>query len=216
MKTSKGVKLLNKLIFRSIGYKNGVRISLWVRGLKNVICEGNNLIPEFCNFSGKVNLGLNTTLGVHNFMFGNITIGRYCQFGGYIALHATNHPISYPSTYINIRLFNGEMAKHKKDAPIRIGNDVWVGHGAIILSGVTVGNGAIIGSGAVVTKDVEPYSIVGGNPAKMIRKRFNDNIIKELQELKWWEKTPEEINKLKDFFNTDLSNITSIYEIINR
>jgi acetyltransferase-like isoleucine patch superfamily enzyme len=216
MEASWRTKVLNRLIFRQITYQNEVKVSPWVKGLRNVVCEGKNSIPEFCNFSGNIRIGLSTILGVHNFMFGEITIGRYCQFGGYVALHATNHPIAHISTYINQRLFNGELASLKKEAPIVIGNDVWIGHAAIILSGVTVGNGAIIGSGAVVTKDIEAYSIVGGNPAKLIRKRFNENIIKELLELKWWEKAPEELDNLKVLFNTDLSKIKSIYEIINR
>jgi acetyltransferase-like isoleucine patch superfamily enzyme len=149
-------------------------------------------------------------------MFGQISIGNYCQIGAYVAIHGTNHPITYPSNYINYRLFNGELSKYKTSKPVTVGNDVWIGHAVIILGGVNIGDGAIIGAGSVVTKDVEPYSIVGGNPARLIRKRFDDNIIKELQELKWWDKTPEELDRLKILFNTDLSNVKSIYEIINR
>ena len=74
---------------------------------------------------------------------------------------------------------------------IIIGNDVWIGYEAVILSGVTIGDGAIIGTHAVVTKDVPPYTIVGGVPAKPIRKRFNDKTIARLLELKWWD-WPEE------------------------
>jgi len=67
-----------------------------------------------------------------------------------------------------------------------IGNDVWIGYDAVIMGGVTIGDGAIIGTRAVVTKDVEPYSIVGGVPAKEIRKRFTPEIIKKLMEIQWW------------------------------
>ena len=76
---------------------------------------------------------------------------------------------------------------------IVIGNDVWIGYEAVILSGVTIGDGAIIGTRAVVTKDVPPYTIVGGVPAKPIRKRFDEKVIKELLKIKWWDWTKEKI-----------------------
>lgn len=76
---------------------------------------------------------------------------------------------------------------------IIIGNDVWIGYEAVIMAGVTVGDGAIIGTRAVVTKDVPPYTIVGGVPAKPIRKRFSDDVIAQLLNLKWWDLPPEEI-----------------------
>ena len=78
---------------------------------------------------------------------------------------------------------------------IVIGNDVWIGYEAVIMSGVTIGDGAIIGARAVVTKNVPPYTIVGGIPAKTIRKRFDENTISKLQEMKWWNWTEEKIKK---------------------
>ena len=77
-----------------------------------------------------------------------------------------------------------EGDKSKKD--VVIGNDVWIAHGSTILSGVHIGNGSVIGANAVVTKDVEPYSIVGGNPAKLIKKRFDEETIKKLEDIQWW------------------------------
>ena len=77
---------------------------------------------------------------------------------------------------------------------IIVGNDVWIGYEAVILAGVTIGDGAIIGTRAVVTKDVLPYTIVGGVPAKPIRKRFDDETIAELLKLKWWDWTEEKIS----------------------
>ena len=77
---------------------------------------------------------------------------------------------------------------------IVIGNDVWIGYEAVILSGVTIGDGAVIGTRAVVTKDVPPYAIVGGVPAKLIRKRFDEDVISRLVELRWWDWDKERIN----------------------
>lgn len=196
-------------------YKGKAKVSTWVRGLKNIEFEGENLVPEFCVFTGKTKLGYRTTVGVHNFFGGTVTIGRYCQIGGYVAFHASNHPISYLTTYINKSLFNGDLVELKQDKPIVLGNDIWIGHNVIVLSGVTIGDGAILAAGSVVTKDVDPYTIVGGNPAKPIRKRFSEKIISELLALKWWDKEDDELEKLKPIFYTDLTKINSIKEIIS-
>jgi acetyltransferase-like isoleucine patch superfamily enzyme len=96
---------------------------------------------------------------------------------------------------------------------ITIGNDVWIGINAIIKDGITIGNGAIVGAGAVVVKDVEPYSIVGGVPAKLIRFRFAKEEINFLEEMRWWDKPEEWIkNNWKDFL--DIKNFISKYRKI--
>lgn len=206
--------LTRKLFYQTLSYRGNVRLSIWIRGLKHFEFEGENIVPEFCVASGKIRVGYRTTFGVHNFFFGDIQIGKYCQVGGYVAMHGTNHPIKYPTTYINKKLFGGELSQLKEIKPIKIGNDVWVGHGAIILGGVTIGNGAILAAGAVVTKDIPAYAIAGGNPAKVLKYRFSKEIISELQELKWWDKSDNELEQLKLFFKTDLSELQSIHEII--
>jgi acetyltransferase-like isoleucine patch superfamily enzyme len=189
-----------------------VKLSGFSRGLQNVDFTGQNAVPDGCNFSGKIKIGYATTLGVNNFIHGNISIGKYCQFGADVAIHTTNHPIHYLSSYINKNLFSGELKKLKENKETFIGNDVWIGHNALIIGGVTIGNGAIIAAGTVVTKNVEPYSIVAGVPSKVLKKRFTNEVIQEIEKLEWWHKTPEELDKIKPFFFKNFNNRKSIYE----
>ncbi|MGN1275552.1 MAG: CatB-related O-acetyltransferase, partial [Floccifex sp.] len=91
----------------------------------------------------------------------------------------------------------------RKQSRTVIGNDVWIGNNVTILAGVSVGDGAVLAAGAVVTKDVPPYAIVGGVPAKILRFRFDDGTIKELQKLEWWNKNPDWIKEHKDQFGTE-------------
>jgi acetyltransferase-like isoleucine patch superfamily enzyme len=192
--------------------KKNVLISGYSRGIQNVIFEGKNAVPDRCNFSGKIKIGYATTLGYNNLLGGTITIGKYCQLGVDVALHATNHPISYMTTYINQNLFQGDLKQLKEENVIEIGHDVWIGHGVVIVGNVTIGNGAILAAGCVVTKDVPPYTIVAGVPAKPIRKRFSDQIIKEIEDLQWWDKSETELEKIKPLFFKDFTNRHSIYE----
>jgi acetyltransferase-like isoleucine patch superfamily enzyme len=192
--------------------KGDIVFSGFSRGLQNVSFAGKNEVPDRCNFSGKISVGYATTLGYNNFFVGNIEIGKYCQIGADVAMHSTNHPMGYLSTYINKNLFNGELESLKEIKNIKIGNDVWIGHNVIIVGNITVGNGAILAAGSVVTKDVPPYTIVAGVPAKPVRNRFSDSVIAELQQLQWWDMTPEELQKVKPLFFKNFENSASIYE----
>ncbi|PSB09569.1 hypothetical protein C7B62_12775 [Pleurocapsa sp. CCALA 161] len=90
---------------------------------------------------------------------------------------------------------------------INIGNGVWIGDNVTILPGVEIANGAVIGAGSIVTKSIPPYSIAVGNPAKVIKKRFSDQIIEQLQEINWWDWSEEKIKNNRRFFETDFSQI---------
>lgn len=182
------------------------------KGLQNVSFEGKNAVPDRCNFSGSIKIGYSTTLGYNNFLHGDITIGKYCQIGADVAIHAKNHPTNYLSTYINKTLFNGELKKLRQENKVTIGNDVWIGHNVIVVGNVTIGNGAILAAGSVVTKDVPPYTIVAGVPAKSIRKRFSDAVITEIEALQWWNLSEEELKKIKPLFFKDFTGKESIYE----
>lgn len=124
----------------------------------------------------------------------NVSIGKYCSIAKRVNIglgfHPTNFISSSPIFYSKINPLKQTFVNKQEfidSKPTAICNDVWIGVNAIILDGVRIGDGAIIGANSVVTKDVEPYSIVGGVPARLIRKRFSDDIIDALIKLKWWD-----------------------------
>ena len=101
----------------------------------------------------------------------------------------------------------------KPDPPTLIGNDVWIGNGAIILRGINVGDGAVIGAGAVVTKDIEPYTIVVGAPARLLKKRFSDEIISELLDLQWWNWSVDRIREKRDLLLSEPLSLDILKEL---
>lgn len=120
-----------------------------------------------------------------------LVIRKFCQFahGTLFITSSANHPMQGFSTY-PFRVFKPETMADYIDLPCKdtvVGNDVWIGHNAIIMPGVTLGDGVIVAAGAVVTKDVPPYAIVGGNPAQVIRRRFSDTVIADLLAIRWWD-----------------------------
>jgi virginiamycin A acetyltransferase len=137
-----------------------------------------------------------------DFIGDRLIIGKFCMIasGATFIMNGGNHLTESISAYPFAIFGNGwEKAMEGKSYPSKgdtiIGNDVWVGYNATIMPGVTVGDGAIIAANAVVTKDVAPYSIVAGNPAKEIKKRFTEERINELLELKWWDWEIEKITR---------------------
>lgn len=124
------------------------------------------------------------------------TIGKFCSIAAYVRINAVDHPleritthkISYrPNEYFRFQGVDHGFAAQRSDCPVSIGHDVWIGHAAIVMPGVTVGNGAVIGAGAVVTQDVAPFTIVAGVPARPLRRRFDEAVSERIEALAWWD-----------------------------
>lgn len=138
----------------------------------------------------------------------NTEIGAFCSISDHVFIGGAEHPMDWVSTspvFQNVRHSGPKKRFAMFDVPKSkktiIGNDVWIGHGVTIKQGVTIGNGAVIGSNALVTKDVLPYAIVGGVPAKTIKYRFSPIVIDRLEEVRWWNLPDEEIAKRIDLFH---------------
>lgn len=133
-------------------------------------------------------------------------IGSFCSIANDVKIGGGMHPISWVGTspvfYKGRDSVTAKFSEHERPDIKRtiIGHDVWIGRSALIKQGVAIGTGAVIGMGSVVTKNVDPYTIVGGNPAKLIRKRFNDDLILELLKTKWWLLSDADLKKCAQYF----------------
>ena len=161
----------------------------------------NNIeIFPFCHIQKGVNIGKYTYIHSFSEVDLGVTIGRYCSISNNVLIGATMHQQSWGSTspfvYDPLSKPNSSRKNWLIYKNTEIGNDVWIGAHVVIKTGVKIGDGAIIGSGAIVTKDVPPYAVVVGVPAKIIRFRFNNEIINKLLNLKWWNLPKEKIINL--------------------
>lgn len=143
----------------------------------------------------------NVTMGDYSYCDGYnemdyATIGKFCSIATFVRINPGNHPtylrvaqnhFTYRSEMFGFGPDDEDFFEWRKRDWVTLGHDVWIGHNASILPGVTIGNGAVIGTGAVVTKDVEPYAIVAGVPAKKLNMRFTDELIEKIENSKWWD-----------------------------
>lgn len=154
----------------------------------------------------KVNMGRYSYVGSKT-RITDADIGNFCSIGGGCGIGGGIHPTDKVSTSPaflkgrNILKKNFAEIPYEPSKKVEIGNDVWIGEGVCIVSGVKIGDGAIIGAHAVVTKDVDPYTVVAGVPARMIRKRFDEESIGKLLEMKWWDWPDEKLEKYGRYFD---------------
>jgi acetyltransferase-like isoleucine patch superfamily enzyme len=198
---------LRKLLSR----KTGITLPRGIIKIgRDISLEAPCVISRACNLKSHVSVGAFTVLTDSRYegYIGNVDIGRYCSIAYGVNIGMFEHPVDWLSS--STRQYLSGHVNGARSVPIRkfnanprttIGNDVWVGTGATLIDGVTIGDGAIIAAGAVVTKDVPPYAIVGGVPAKIIKYRFNEEIIAKLLELKWWQ------YDIADFGDLDWSDV---------
>lgn len=161
------------------------------------ICQRSNLI--------NVSMGRYSYMGAANSL-NNVEIGSFCSIASYCAIGGGSHPIEYVST--SPVFLRGDNFFHKNFANLQfeeaekvvIGNDVWIGEGCFINGGVTIGNGAIVGAHSVITKDVEPYSVVAGAPARLLRLRFDKDTASYLERIQWWNWPEKQIERYSTYF----------------
>ncbi len=179
-----------------------------VTHIKPTIKNKNIIAGEFSYFSG-IDFEKHVTHH-YDFVGDKLIIGKFCQIGKGVefVMNGANHKMNCVSTYPFYIMDSWKQNAPKlSELPIKgdtvVGNDVWIGQNCTILPGVHIGDGAIIGLNSTVASDIPPYSIAVGNPAKVIKKRFDDELIKILLKLKWWDKKPDEINKLIPLLTSD-------------
>lgn len=165
----------------------------------------------------------NSTLGCCCYVGGgsrlsNVAMGSFCSIAEGVLVGLGRHPTSMVSSYPGFysakasgSVFMGVEHPFSEHKQIKIGSDVWIGTRALICDGVSIGSGAVVGAGAVVTKDVEPYAIVGGVPSSLLRYRFEENIRAALLESAWWELPEKRLRKLANNFDNP-ENFLAAYE----
>jgi len=159
---------------------------------------------------------------VHDGEVAGTTIGKFCSIASHVRINPGNHPMHRASqahfTYRSRQYWPEEaddaaFFDWRRAHPVTIGHDVWIGHGAVILPGRTIGTGAVVGAGSIVTRDVAPYTIVAGNPARVIRRRFEEATAEKLQTLAWWDWDHERLRQaLPDFRNLSLEDFLERHE----
>jgi virginiamycin A acetyltransferase len=186
--------------------------------LKNIITNPNIIVGDYTYYddpNGVENFNKNV-LYHFDFIGDKLIIGKFCQIATDVLfiMNGGNHSLNGLSTF-PFKIFGNEWASVPLESESKgdtvIGNDVWIGYNAVIMPGVKIADGAIIGAKSVVTSDVPPYAIVAGNPARLIRKRFDDDVIEFLLRLKWWDWPLEKITKHAiDIASGNMTNLTDL------
>jgi acetyltransferase-like isoleucine patch superfamily enzyme len=189
----------------------------FLKELLRLIRRKYNFLAGIVEIDNRLSIGLNTYgVGEHTVLLfrddDRVEIGKYCSIAYGVTIVASGeHNYRAVANYPFYARFIGDGNRDTySNGPVRIGNDVWIGAKAIILSGVAVGDGAVIAAGAVVVADVLPYSIVGGVPARVIKYRFRPEVIQRLLEIRWWDWEPEFVRKNIELFYSDVDAFITV------
>lgn len=183
--------------------------------LKNIITNPQIIVGDYTYYDDPVDVYNfeKNVLYLFDFVGDKLIIGKFCQIASNVRfiMNGANHAVNGLSTY-PFKIFGQSWSDADLDAPLKgntvIGNDVWIGNSVTIMPGVTIGDGAIIGSCSLVTRDVAPYTIVGGNPAQVIRNRFHESTVQKLLQLQWWHWPVEKITvNLAAITNGNIDNL---------
>lgn len=140
---------------------------------------------------------------------GQVEIGRYCSISEFVTLITSGHRTTGPNVLLGLHASHGWKSEMTlTEVPVRIRNAVWLGDRVTVLPGREIGNGAICGAGAIITRDVPPFSIVAGTPARILGYRFTPEVIALLEDLAWWDWSPDRIARNREFFEADLSTMS--------
>lgn len=179
-------------------------------------------VGKYVTISKECNINANVMIGDGTYIANNVVvnhckkIGKYCSIASYVSIGLGSHPINWVSTspvfYSKTRGLVKQTTFNylNEKQPTEIGNDVWIGNNVQILSGVVIGNGAIIGAGSVVTKNIPPYAIAAGSPAKVIKYRFSKEQIEKLLKTEWWNHSFKVLEKNVEYMN-DIDKFLQLY-----
>jgi len=192
--------------------------------------RGSSILNSSIHATSKVESGstvVHSKMDKHSFCGYNCDIiyceiGSFCSISNNVKIGGGMHPMEWVSTspvfYKGRDSVKAKFSEFEREPNqiVRIGNDVWIGEGVLIKQGVTIGNGAVIGMGSIVTKDIEPYTIYAGSPARKIRNRFEEEVITELNQLKWWDLAESDLKKVSPYIQNPIEFISRLKSLLNK
>jgi virginiamycin A acetyltransferase len=216
--------VIDTISFRNTHAKNIVLQKAEGATFEGCFLKGNITAEAFvavrrAHLDGTITIGRYTQInGPNVFIMGGVhavSIGKFCSVARNVTIQEHNHNHNRISTFFFQKHFfaGGERGDVISSGRIEIGNDVWIGANATILSGVKIGNGAVIAANALVTKDVAPYTVVGGTPAVALKKRFSEEVIDALMKLEWWNWDREKIKRNESLFRLESPDVDALRNI---